>query len=87
MYRLRFTAAAERDVARLDPAVRRRILKRLEWLGRHAESFPHQALQGPLGDLFKFRVGDYRVLYDLARPESVIWIHRIEHRREVYQEK
>ncbi len=56
MYRLRFTAA-ERGVARWDPAVRRRILKRLQWLGHQGESFSHQALPDPLGDLVQIPGG------------------------------
>ncbi len=84
MYEVRFTEAAERELDRLDPQGRRRILKRLFWLAQHADEFPHEALKGPLAPLFKLRIGDYRVLYDLVRADRVLLVHVIGHRREVY---
>ena len=87
MYDLDFTRGAENDLARLDPQVRTRILKRLKWLADNAERVRHESLGGPLGDLFKFRIGDYRVLYDLIQSEQLMLIHQVEHRSKVYREK
>jgi mRNA interferase RelE/StbE len=87
MYRFDFTADAERDLDHLDPPIRTRILNRLKWLGENAEDIRHDSLSGPLSDLFKLRVGDYRVLYDLIESEHLILVHQIDHRREVYRLK
>lgn len=84
MYELRFTDDAERDLERLDRQVQRRILKRLEWLAEHADQVRHEQMTGPLAGLFNFRVGDYRVHYDLLHADRVILVHLVKHRREAY---
>lgn len=85
MYTLNFTAEADRDFDRLDRANQQRILKRLEWLAANAEEVRHETVTGPLAGLFKFRVGDYRVLYDLSHQEHTLLVQVIRHRREVYK--
>ncbi len=87
MYRFDFTPAAERDLDRLEPSIRKRILKRLKWLGQNAERVRHESLSGPLSGLFKLRAGDYRILYDLIERDQLILVHQIDHRREVYRDK
>jgi len=87
MYRFDFTAGAERDLDHLDAAIRTRILKRLKWLGENAEDIQHEALSGPLSDLFKLRVGDYRILYDIIEGGNLIVVHQVGHRSEVYRQK
>ena len=85
MYLAEITAEAERDLEQLDKPVARRIRKRIQWLADHFEQVTPEPLSGPLKDLYKLRVGDYRVLYDILRQERVLAVHRIRHRREVYR--
>jgi len=87
MYRFDFTAGAERELDHLDSPTRTRILKRLKWLGENADVIQHEELTGPLSDLFKLRVGDYRVLYDMIESENLILVHQIGHRSDVYRRK
>ena len=42
-------------------------------------------LTGPLKGLFRFRAGDYRVLYKIAVQTKTVYVMRIAHRREAYQ--
>ena len=45
-----------------------------------------QALKGKeLGDLWKYRVGDYRIIADIRDSEIVILIVRIGNRKDVYR--
>jgi mRNA interferase RelE/StbE len=87
MFRAEITAEAERDLEQLDKSVAQRIRKRLKWLEENFEHIIPEPLSGSLADLYKFRVGDYRVLYDILRQEQTLLIHRVRHRREVYKEK
>ena len=87
MYRFDFTAGAERELDHLDSLTRTRILKRLKRLGENADVIQHEELSGPLSDLFKLRVGDYRVLYDMIESENLILVHQIGHRSDVYRRK
>ena len=42
-------------------------------------------LHGDLKDRRKLRVGDYRVIYRMAREKLLVFILRIAHRKEVYR--
>ncbi|MBP7686365.1 MAG: type II toxin-antitoxin system RelE/ParE family toxin [Thermoflexales bacterium] len=84
-YRVRVLDAAVDDLSRLDKLVGRRIVTRLNWLAANLASLRPEALTGDLTGLYKFRVGDYRILYELLEDERTIVVHQIGHRREVYR--
>ena len=81
-YRLIYTHRAIRDLDELDTSVKQRIGKTL----LRYESDPLQQAeflkQSELGS-YRFRIGDYRVVYDLAGDQIVIL--RVGHRREIYR--
>lgn len=87
MYRIRILDAATRDLARLDKPAGRRIVERINWLATNLDSLRLEALTGDLSGLYKLRVGDYRVLYEIPEDEQTIVIHQIGHRREVYRKR
>jgi len=85
MYSLQILDSAARDLANLDKSIARRIVSRLKWLAENFDSAHHISLTGELSEFYKFRVGDYRVLYQILEDEKIILIHAIGHRREVYR--
>ena len=85
MYELRILASALDDLKRLDKPIIRRILSRLEWLTANFETITPESLSGELRDFYKFRVGDYRVIYQIISEEKVLVIHTIGHRRDIYR--
>jgi mRNA interferase RelE/StbE len=85
MYQIRIQDAAARDLARLDSAVARRIVNRIRWLVENLDVVKPEALTGDLSGLYKLRVGDHRVVYEIVHSEYVIVIHLIGHRREIYR--
>lgn len=87
MYRIRIMEAATRDLVRLDKPVSQRIVKRIEWLGANLESIKPEVLAGNLAGLYKLRVGDYRVIYEILHDERAIMIHKVGHRREIYRKR
>lgn len=87
MYRIRIIPAATRDLERLDEPVARRIAERINWLAAHLEDIRPEPLTGNLSGFYKFRVGDYRVVYEILSAESIILIHQIEHRRDIYRRR
>ena len=46
-----------------------------------------EPLTGELTGLFKARVGDYRVIYELLHDEHLLIIHAIGHRRDIYRKR
>jgi mRNA-degrading endonuclease RelE of RelBE toxin-antitoxin system len=87
MFQLSFTARAEDDLSRLNRPMAQRVLKKMRWLADSFNTITPERLAGPWRDVFKLRVGDYRVLYTCNRKKQEIIIHFIRHRREVYKMK
>ena len=83
-YTLIYTQRAERDIARLDSKTKERIGKTLlryqEEPLRYAEKLSDPILGG-----YRFRIGDYRVIFDIEGNEIVVL--RVGHRREIYRRK
>ena len=71
----------------MDKAVIRRILSFLyERLAKVDKPRSlGKALKGPLGDFWKYRVGDYRVVCDIQDREIMILVVRVRHRSKVYR--
>ena len=44
-----------------------------------------EALKGRLGQLWKYRIGDYRIIADIEDRRVLILVVRVGHRREVYK--
>ena len=44
-----------------------------------------EALKGRLGQLWKYRIGDYRIIADIQDKKVLILVVRVGHRREVYK--
>ncbi len=85
MYRLEFTAAAQRDLAKLDPVLAQRVLKKLRWLGEHFEQIVPEPLGQELKGAYKLRIGPYRAIYRVAHRQRKITVHLIGHRSEIYK--
>lgn len=85
---IKFRPKAERQLDQLDPQVARRILRFLHERIAPLEN-PRsigEALKGTeLGDLWKYRVGDYRIIASIEDTLVCILIVRIGNRREVYR--
>jgi mRNA interferase RelE/StbE len=86
-YRVRILQAASRDLERLDKPTGRRIVQRINWLAANLDIIRLEALTGELAGLYKLRVGDYRVIYEVLWDEETIVIHAIGHRREIYRRR
>ena len=79
--------SAARELQKLDAPTARRILARLRWLAANFDILRPEALTGDMAGLFKFRVGDYRVIYEALTEDRVLVVHIIGHRREVYRRR
>lgn len=87
-WKVELDPAAERELDKLDPQAARRILAFLH--GRVAVlDDPRsigQALKGSrLGEFWKYRVGDYRIISSIEDDALCILVVRIGNRREVYR--
>ena len=87
-WKVEIDSAAERDLDKLDPQMAKRILAFLH--GRIAPlDDPRsigEALKGSkLGDFWKYRVGDYRIIASIEDGALCVLVVKIGNRREVYR--
>jgi mRNA interferase RelE/StbE len=87
-WRVEFDPAAERELKKLDPQAARRILKFLfERLlpSRNPRSLGEALKGSKLGEFWKYRIGDYRVIAHIEDRVLLILVVRIGNRRDVYR--
>ena len=85
---IEYAVSAQKPMRRLDPNVRRRIRDFLSTRVAGLDD-PRQLgddLQGArLGGLWRYRVGDYRILVEIKDEIVTVLVVRIGHRGEVYR--
>jgi mRNA interferase RelE/StbE len=84
MYRVLLERAAEKDLARLPSETHDRVIAALQGLGRNPRPAGCRKLSGSKHD-WRIRVGDYRVVYEIADTIRVVRVNRVRHRKEVYR--
>lgn len=87
-WRVRFDRAAERELDALDPQNARRILLFLNERLATSENPRRlgEALKGAkLGELWKYRVGDFRIMASIEDRTVTILVVRIGNRKDVYR--
>ena len=81
-YRLVYTRRAVKDIEKLDWSVTQRIGKTL--LRYESDPIKYaEKLTDPALGTYRFRIGDYRVIFDLQGSDIVVL--RVGHRRELYK--
>ena len=83
-YRIEVTPAARRDLRKLSTDILHRIDAHILALAANPYPPGTEKLKGN-EDIFRVRVGDYRILYTVERRQLVILVIRVRHRRDVYQ--
>lgn len=83
-YRLLYKRPAVKEIQKLPVQVRKRLKQKLEWFS--SQDDPREfskPLTKPADAQYRFRVGSYRILFDIEGQTIVILY--IQHRREVYR--
>jgi len=75
---------AEKDLRRLPNPIHDRIVRTLRTLSKNPRPSGCRKLTGGEND-WRIRVGDYRVIYEIADANRIVRINRIRHRKEVYR--
>jgi mRNA interferase RelE/StbE len=86
-WRVEFEDAAARELRKLDHAAQQNILRYLRQRIATAEDprrFGH-ALRDDLKGLWRYRVGDYRIIAKFEDDRFIVLVLTVGHRREVYE--
>lgn len=86
-YRVSYTREAVKDLKKLDPYVRQIIVR---WVRKNLEGCKNprshgKGLTADLSGMWRYRVGDYRILADIQDDRILILVLEVGHRREIYK--
>lgn len=82
-YRVSLKQSVLKDLRPLPADDRARIMERIGALAQDPRPQGCEKLSAL--ERYRFRVGDYRIVYALEDAELVVWIVRVGHRRDVYR--
>ncbi|MDX2112895.1 MAG: type II toxin-antitoxin system RelE/ParE family toxin [Alphaproteobacteria bacterium] len=81
---IKFSPAADKEFSKLDRVVQKRIRKYFEERVLPQPYRLAEALTGNKKGLWRYRIGDYRVVTNLEDQVLMIMIIRVGHRKDVY---
>lgn len=86
VWRVDYAATAKRQLRKLDKQAAQRIVDYMDGkvLTRDDPRSLGKALAGPLGDLWRYRIGSYRVVCDIQDEVLRILVVRVGRRDQVY---
>jgi mRNA interferase RelE/StbE len=85
-YRVEFSRSAEREFDQLPQHVSARLASRINALAANPRPPGVLKLTGRTTDLYRIRVGNYRVVYAIKDDLLVVLIVSVGHRNEIYRD-
>ncbi len=84
MYQVLVERAAEKDLKRLSSEIRERAVAAILTLAKNPRPTGSRKLVGTEND-WRIRVGDHRIIYEIADEIRIVRINRVRHRGDVYR--
>jgi len=85
VYKVVYLDQVGEDLKEIDQSIARKILARIEtYLARDPKGLG-RPLKGEFRGYWRYRWGDYRVIYKISEREILIVILHIAHRKDVYE--
>ncbi len=86
MFKVELTDAARDAVGCADAALSRKIVRCFQQLERDPRRHGNiKALKGEFAGLFRYRIGDWRVVYEVDDSSASVIVYDIANRRDVYE--
>jgi mRNA interferase RelE/StbE len=82
-YRLEFARSIRRDLKKIEKKEVRGILSAIESLAGNPR--PARAKKLTNQELFRIRIGNYRVIYEIHDDRLVVLVLKVGHRKDVYR--
>ena len=86
-YQVIFTKRAAKEVKQLNKTDIPRIIEKAESLGNDPRPEGSKKLAGSKEDLWRVRVGDYRIIYLIEEEVKIVKVTKIGHRKDAYRKK
>jgi mRNA interferase RelE/StbE len=85
-YKITFSSDAEKTLGKLDKQMARRIFIALEQLSKDPFNSPNtKKMKGMEDNIFRLRIGNYRLIYEIVNNELIIFVVRIGPRGDIYK--
>jgi mRNA interferase RelE/StbE len=84
-YQVRIKKSAKKELNQLPPDALNRIIPAIRNLGNNPLPSGSIKMKGTQGNVWRIRVGDYRIIYEIDKTVKVVEVFKISHRKDVYR--
>ncbi len=85
VYQVMLAPDCAREFRRLDAGIRAKLKKKMEILKVTPISYPNIKKLTSYSDIYRLRVDDYRIVYQLIHNKLIVYIIGADHRKQVYK--
>ena len=85
-YQIKYWARAKKSLSRIPNLDRQRIARGIDDLSRDPRPMGCEKMKG-MEDTYRIRVGDYRVVYEIVDQVLIVYVVRVDHRKDVYRKR
>jgi mRNA interferase RelE/StbE len=86
MYKVVLLSKAEKAFTKADAQTAKKLAKAFKILERDPLRHPNvKSLVGPLKGMYRFRAGDFRIIYTVDAASDTVYVIRIADRKEAYE--
>lgn len=83
-FNLVYKKPAVKSIEKLNPQIKKRLKLKLEFFAKQSDLLIFaKSLIKPADAQYRFRVGDYRILFDIENKNIIILL--VQHRKDVYK--
>jgi len=84
-FKVQLSPHAARAYKKLDLPIQSRMHTALDMLQYHPLTGPQiRRLKGRLREYYRYRVGDYRIVYVVDHQQQVVYVDYVHHRKDIY---
>jgi mRNA interferase RelE/StbE len=87
-YKVEFSKSAAKEFKKLNKSLRGKVVEALSFISQnpYSEFLNIKKLKGA-DELFRIRIGDYRIVYNVQKKVLIIVVIKIGHRKDIYKKK
>jgi len=83
-YKLLFDDKVSKDLKKIDKSWQKKILEAIK-TKLVKNPYIGKKLVGDLSSYYRYRINDYRIIYEILEDEIVLVVIKIKHRKDVYK--
>jgi mRNA interferase RelE/StbE len=85
VYKIIISKLASKEILKLPKSVAIVVFDNIKTLSMNPKPKGYKKLKGIKEDIFRIRIGDYRVLYTIEEKIKIVDIRTVKHRKDAYK--